>query len=1199
MNMKRVIRAVALPLLLAAGPALAQSVLWQTSFAARLPTSTTATSVAFDGAGNVVATGKTWGFYIPDCLTIKYAAATGAQLWLAEFSGGQDSFDKDCFVATDAAGDVFLASRRGAEFAMAKYAGATGALLWESTTSGAPVSSSGRVTGIAVDPSGSPVLFGTRFAASAGRIRAVKFASATGAIAWDFIDMFDTGFATSLATDAAGNVFVAGAHGSEAVLLKLSAASGTLIWGKTYAGVDQEIEFHTAVAVDAGGNAIVTGVTTAVSAVTPSPARNFKTFKYAAADGAILWEKTYDTPGTMTDDTPGFLSLDAAGNAYVVGYANGNYPNIAVFKAIKYANADGAVLWESAGPEVASMSARAVRIAGDGHLVVAGTSGPGSGGYDIRTIKLDGSNGTLRWDRAYAGRAGKDDITRALTVAPDGGAVIAGGTRGGDSLDDFLLIRYTAAGTESWQATAPERTIPTETAPAKIVADAAGDLFVTGWYGNYSTGLGDNDEILTLKLSGTTGAVLWSHVYNGLGEDGPTDMAVDAAGNLFVTGWTTAANGKKDIRTAKHSGATGQVLWTAFFNGPSNDNDEGYRVAVDAAGDVIMSGRSVKDGSTARKTIKYAGASGTLLWQSPYDGYGADDVLVLDAAGNAIVAGYAYDSGTGLSSTRIIKQASANGAILWERLIPGGYQANLAIDASGNVIVSTSHFADPVFSYRALKLAAANGATVWDMIVPGPSGSYANGGPVRVDASGNVLVTGMIQFPGPVGGGYLRTLKLAAAGGAILWDRSENYVTGVYESVYDPGVALDAAGNLLVSSNLSLRKYSGATGQRLWTFTDNGAGFYNVAVAGGSVFGAREWNDPVSGGAIHAVKLVNGSALPVALDLDADGHADLFFRHTDGRAAVWLMNGVAPTATAEILGPGTGWNATHAADFNGDGKADFVWQHPDGRMAVWLMNGTTPLATQQLLNAGAGWTVTHATDLNGDGKADLVFHHTDGRTAAWIMNGTAMTGGATLMGPGLGWSVVKAGDFDGDGRTDLVWAHTDGRVAIWLMDGTTVKATNQILNAGSGWSPAHVADLNGDGKADIVWQHTDGSVALWLMSGTGLASGAGILGAGSGWSVSRTADFDGDGKADLFFEHTDGRAAIWLMNGLTPTATTQILNAGGGWTLAGTPDLNGDGKADLAWRNSDGRIAVWLMSGTTMTGGSGILGPGSGWSLMP
>ncbi len=350
---------------------------------------------------------------------------------------------------------------------------------------------------------------------------------------------------------------------------------------------------------------------------------------------------------------------------------------------------------------------------------------------------------------------------------------------------------------------------------------------------------------------------------------------------------------------------------------------------------------------------------------------------------------------------------------------------------------------------------------------------------------------------------------------------------------------------------------------------------------------------------LRLIAISSGGA-PVAsvrTDFDGDGKSDLLWQNADGRVALWLMNGLAPSATSEILAGGTGFVVAQMADFDGDGKADLLWQHPDGRAAIWLMNGSTPSATQQVLNAGSGWSAVATADLDGDGKADIVWQHSDGTTAVWLMNGTTASSGSSIMGPGTGWSVTHTGDFDHDGKADLVWTHTDGRVAIWLMNGLTPTATNQILNAGSGWSVTHVADLDGDGKSDLVWQHTDGRAAVWLMNGAAMSTGSEILGAGSGWSVAHAADFDGDGKADLLWQHGDGRAAIWLMNGLTPSVTNQILNAGGGWSAKRTGDLNGDGKADIVWENVDGSVAVWFMNGAAMSGGGGILGTGTGWSV--
>src|SRR5205085_4180312 len=44
-------------------------------------------------------------------------------------------------------------------------------------------------------------------------------------------------------------------------------------------------------------------------------------------------------------------------------------------------------------------------------------------------------------------------------------------------------------------------------------------------------------------------------------------------------------------------------------------------------------------------------------------------------------------------------------------------------------------------------------------------------------------------------------------------------------------------------------------------------------------------------------------------------------------------------------------------DFNANGASDLLFQNVDGRQAIWLMNGTAPTATQEIIGAATGWTV--------------------------------------------------------------------------------------------------------------------------------------------------------------------------------------------------------------------------------------------------
>jgi hypothetical protein len=54
--------------------------------------------------------------------------------------------------------------------------------------------------------------------------------------------------------------------------------------------------------------------------------------------------------------------------------------------------------------------------------------------------------------------------------------------------------------------------------------------------------------------------------------------------------------------------------------------------------------------------------------------------------------------------------------------------------------------------------------------------------------------------------------------------------------------------------------------------------------------------------------------------------------------------------------PGPGWSVKRVGDFDGDGKNDFLVQHSDGRVAIWVMNGVTISTVANLLGPSTGWS---------------------------------------------------------------------------------------------------------------------------------------------------------------------------------------------------------------------------------------------------
>jgi autotransporter-associated beta strand protein len=126
----------------------------------------------------------------------------------------------------------------------------------------------------------------------------------------------------------------------------------------------------------------------------------------------------------------------------------------------------------------------------------------------------------------------------------------------------------------------------------------------SGWVsGGFDTSHSGGDDGFVAKLT-PTGQHLWSTYLGGSSNDAVGGIAVDATGNYLVTGYTqssgwvsggfdTSHNGGVDALVAKLT-PTGQHLWSTYLGGSSNDYGNG--IAVDAAGNCLVTGRTASSG---------------------------------------------------------------------------------------------------------------------------------------------------------------------------------------------------------------------------------------------------------------------------------------------------------------------------------------------------------------------------------------------------------------------------------------------------------------------------------------------------------------------------------------------------------------------------------------------------------------------------
>lgn len=387
----------------------------------------------------------------------------------------------------------------------------------------------------------------------------VSFASI---LAWSGVKQQGAASATtegmSVATDGAGNVFIAGFTegvlngnamlGARDAFVAKYDASGSLVWQRNL-GTASTYTTGSSLAVDAAGNAIIGGYTDAGLSGNPVPTgQDYFIAKYAA-DGTLLWVRQGGA-NSQTSSTNG-LATDAAGNIYIAGNTTGG-------------------------------------LAGN----------PQNGTWDGFIAKY-GSNGTLVWLKQY-GTPGVQSFGDRIAVDATGNAFIAGTTRGGlagntlAGLYDYVLAKYDASGTRLWlrQSGAASQI----TTGSGVAVAASGDVL---FIGNTTGGLhgqtmnGTQDYFLA-KFDTNGTLTRFQQVGQSSFATGAMNLGLDAAGNALVAGFTfgglggNVLTGVHDAVIAKHA-ADGTLTWVRQF-GAAGVLTAGNSVAADASGSVFLGG---------------------------------------------------------------------------------------------------------------------------------------------------------------------------------------------------------------------------------------------------------------------------------------------------------------------------------------------------------------------------------------------------------------------------------------------------------------------------------------------------------------------------------------------------------------------------------------------------------------------------------
>jgi uncharacterized delta-60 repeat protein len=411
--------------------------------------------------------------------------------------------------------------------------------------------------------------------------------------------------------------------------------------------------------------------------------------------------------------------------------------------ALLYSQVDTAWVRRYNGPGNGYDEAHAIALDDVGNVYVTGYSTGSGTGSDYATIKYN-SDGDTIWVQRYNGPGNNNDWAYSLAVDGQGNVYVTGYSTGSGTSYDYATIKYNSAGVEQWvqRYNGPGNDYDVANA---IAVDGQGNVYVTG----ISRGSTTFYDYATIKYN-SAGVEQWVQRYNGPGndDDAAYSLAVDGQGNVYVTGNSFGSGTWFDYATIKYNSA-GVEQWVARYNGPGNSGDEALSLAVDGQGNVYVTGSSYGSGTSGDyATIKY-NSDGDTIWVRRYDGPGNSDdgaySLAVDGQGNVYVTGYSIGSGTSYDYVTI-KYNSA-GVEQWVAGYNGPGNSDdvarsLAVDGQGNVYVTgISRGSTTFYDYATIKY-NSTGVEQWVQRYNGPGNGSDWAYSLAVDGQGNVYVTG-------------------------------------------------------------------------------------------------------------------------------------------------------------------------------------------------------------------------------------------------------------------------------------------------------------------------------------------------------------------------------------------------------------------------------------------------------------------------
>ena len=367
----------------------------------------------------------------------------------------------------------------------------------------------------------------------------------------------------------------------------------------------------------------------------------------SAPAAGVAWTAQFGT--SYPDDTNG-LTIDPAGNLYVIGQTSGELPGQTAAGMI-----DGFVRrYDPAGREVWTRQfgsperdqPKGVALDHSGNVYVVGQtfgSLPGqtsSGGWDAFVRRYTPAGDEV-WTRQFGGGGGES--AASVRVDRAGNAYVVGGTRaalpGQTNIGDYdaFITKFDAGGNSLW---VKQFGTKVEDYALSVVLDGQDNPIVTGETSGLLAGAaaaGGLDGFI--RQYDPDGNALWSRQFGSSMDDFAVGASVAPSGDVYAVGTTlgtlpgqTSKGGGTDAFVVA-TGGHGEGLWMRQFGTPGADDAEA--IAFDATGQLFIAGRAggPLHGATSRggtdAYLAAAGPTGDILWVHQFGGPADDYAMAL------------------------------------------------------------------------------------------------------------------------------------------------------------------------------------------------------------------------------------------------------------------------------------------------------------------------------------------------------------------------------------------------------------------------------------------------------------------------------------------------------------------------------------------------------------------------------------------